>query len=123
MARRLRSHCPQAESPYGSRPAIGKTRSLTINVYGSRPRCLRRPVPLRLVAESIRLWIRSCGNSGTTTIPGRLTLPHRRNKGRFHDSLGLTPAFSDNYASVLRFFLKVVVTWTCSRVTGHWESV
>src|SRR3989442_661167 len=36
------------------------------------------PSAVRLVAESIRLWIRFFGNSGTTTIPGRLTLPYKR---------------------------------------------
>src|SRR5207302_10872787 len=61
------------------------------------------PSAARLVAESIRLWIRSCGHSGTTTIPGRLTLPHRRNKGRFHDSLGLTPAFSELFVGAFPF--------------------
>src|SRR6267143_154269 len=32
-----------------------------------------------------------------------LTLPQRRNKGRFHDSLGLTPAFSELFVGAFPF--------------------
>src|SRR5437870_9361362 len=94
------THATFVGEPTGSRPNhYGEAVTLTLPASGITVRVSTRywrdskpndkrlwiapempapPSAVRLVAESIRLWIRSCGNSGTTTIPGRLTLPHRR---------------------------------------------